>query len=95
MPDTFIAALNACCQDTFPNMFVLLKILATLPVSSCEPERMFSKVDRTLTAIRSSMSEDRLEALVILQAHRDDLPTTEDVIDNFAAVSSRRLNLII
>jgi len=95
VPDTAIAAMNACCQDTYPNIFVLLKVLATLPVSSCEPERMFSKVERTMTAIRSSMSEDRLEALVILQAHRDHLPTTEDIIDQFASVCSRRLNLIL
>ena len=77
---------------------VLLKILTTLPVSLCEQEHMFSKVDRTLTAIQSSMSEDRLETLVVLQAHHDDLPTspaTEDATDMFASVSSRRLNLII
>jgi len=74
---------------------MLLKILATLAVSTCEPERMFSKVERTLTGIRSLMSEDRLEALVLLQAHRDDLPATEDVIDRFVSVSSRRTNLVI
>ena len=31
---------------------------------------MFSKVDSTLTKICSTMSEDRLEALVLMQAHR-------------------------
>jgi hypothetical protein len=41
------------------------------------------------------MSEDRLESLVLLQAHRDDLPTTEDVIDKFASISSRRLDLVL
>jgi len=56
---------------------------------------MFSKVERTLTSIRSSMSEDRLEALVLLQAHRDNLPATEDIIDRFASVSARRLNLVL
>ena len=76
-------------------VFVLLQILCTLPVSTCEPERMFSKVERTMTAIRSSMSEDRLESLVLLQAHRDDLPTIEDVIDKFASISSRRLDLVL
>jgi len=35
-------------------------------VSTAEPERMFSKVDSTLTEIRSTMSEDRLEAVVNL-----------------------------
>jgi hypothetical protein len=43
----------------------MLKILATLPISSCEPERIFSKVEHTMTAIRASMSEERLEALIV------------------------------
>jgi hypothetical protein len=46
----------------------MLKILATLPVSSCEPERIFSKVEHTMTAIRASMAEERLEALILLPA---------------------------
>jgi len=56
---------------------------------------LFSKVERTLTKIRSSMSEDRLEALVLPQAHRDNLPVTEDIIDRFAPVSARRLDLVL
>jgi hypothetical protein len=43
----------------------MLKIFATLPISSCEPERIFSKVEHTMTAIRASMSEERLEALIV------------------------------
>lgn len=94
-PDTAISALNSCSSLIFPNIFQLLKILATLPVSSCEAERMFSKVDRTMTAIRSSMSEERLESLILLQAHREDLPTTDAVIDKFASVNARRLQLTL
>jgi hypothetical protein len=55
---------------------------------------MFSKVERTMTAIRS-MSEDHLEALMLLQARREDLPATDDILDKFASVCSRRLDLII
>jgi hypothetical protein len=43
----------------------MLKTVATLPISSCEPERIFSKVEHTMTAIRASMSEERLEALTV------------------------------
>jgi hypothetical protein len=43
----------------------MLKILATLPISSCEPERIFSQVEHTMTAIRASMSEERLEELIV------------------------------
>ena len=31
---------------------------------------MFSNVDSTLTEIRSTMSEDKLEAVVLMQTHR-------------------------
>jgi len=56
---------------------------------------MFSKVEHTPTAIRSTMTQYRLEALVLLQAHRDELPLTEDVLDKFAAANSRRLKLVL
>ena len=73
---------------------MLLKVLATLPVSTATPERIFSKVERTLTKLRSTMSEERLEALVLLQAHRDRVAnmSTEDIITKFAASGARRLD---
>lgn len=95
IPDTAISALNECDQCLFPNIFVLLKVLATLPVSTCEPERLFSKVEKTLIALRSTMSEDRLEALVLMQTFRDELPDADSVVDKFAAANSRRLQLVI
>ncbi len=55
---------------------------------------MILKIERTMTAIRS-MSEDRLEALILLQAHRKDLPATDITLDKFASACSRRLDLII
>ena len=49
-------------------------------------ERMFSKVDLTLSDIRSTMSEERLEALVLLQAHRRRVSAlaTTDIVQKFA-----------
>ena len=90
MAETAIATISACCKEIYPNIYALLQILATLPVST---KRMSSKAERTLTSIRSSMSEERLESLLLPQAHRDNLPATEDIIDR--SVSSRRLNLVL
>ena len=45
-PSTAIEALQAC-GSYFPNMSILLEILAVLPVSTAQPERMFSKMERT------------------------------------------------
>lgn len=77
-----------------PSMHLLLKVLATLPVSTATAERMFSKVERTLTTLRSTMSEERLEAIILLQAHRDrivDMPT-DQIISKFAECGARRLD---
>lgn len=89
-----IKSLNVCPKDIFPNVFVFLQILATLPVTTCEAERMFSAVERTLTAIRSSMGEERLEALLLCQTHRDLLPSPDQVVTTYAN-SSRRLPYVL
>jgi len=41
------------------------------------------------------MTQDQLEAIVLLKAHRDDLLLTDDVLDTFAAANSRRLKLVL
>ena len=63
-------------------------------MTTAEPERVFSKVERTATTIRS-MEEERLEALVLLQSHRDRSPSTDQIINKFAMTEARRLQLII
>ena len=95
-PGTAIAALNTCDPAKLPNVRQLLLILGTLPVTTCESERVFSKLQRTLTDIRSTMKEDRLESLLLLQCHRDLCPTTEEVLGEFAS-SARpyRLNIFL
>ncbi|XP_043219971.1 52 kDa repressor of the inhibitor of the protein kinase-like [Amphibalanus amphitrite] len=94
-PGTAIGALNECPVTVFPGIHALLRVLAVLPVSTAEAERTFSKVTRTLTALRASMREERLEALVLIQTHRDLLPDYGKVVDRFAAAGSRRLNFLL
>lgn len=79
----------------YPNLSVLLQLLATLPVTTAEAERVFSKMERTVTAIRASMEEERLESLILLQVHREDTPSIEAVIDRFATTSARRLKFVL
>ena len=39
-PNTAAKALNECDGDLFPNIYALLKICATIPVTSCACERI-------------------------------------------------------
>jgi len=93
--DSGIVALDNCPRVTMPNINKLLHVLTTLPVTTAEAERVFSKVERTATAARAHMSEDRLEALVMLYAHRNRTPSVGKVIGQFALSGARRLHLLL
>jgi len=90
---TALAALDECSKVAMPNIHLLLTILATLPVTTAEPERTFSKVNTICSATRAYMTEERLEALVMLRTHRDAIPSNDAILDRFAKVKARRLNL--
>ena len=78
------------CADGFPVVSVLLSILAVIPVTSCTPERVFSKVKTTLTKIRSTMTESRLQDIILIQSNRGKLPTTEEILQRFASRPGKR-----
>ena len=92
---TAISALVLVHHSFFPNMSVLLRILSTLPSSTAEPELVFSKVNKTLSAVRTTMREDRLEACILLQVHRDLTPEPASVVEHFAKSGARRLSFVL
>ena len=52
---------------------------------------MVLKVARTLTALRTTMNEKRLEALVLIQAYREQLPITAKEMNRFASSAAHQL----
>ena len=53
-PSTTAAALKACDCDMYPNLHVLLRICATIPVTSCKCERSGSVLKYLSTSIDGS-----------------------------------------
>jgi len=94
LPVTHIDALKRCDYDCFPEINILLNILVTLPATTASAERNFSSLRRIKTWMRTRISEDRLNGLALLHAHRDITINSEDVIDVFAK-SNRRLDFVI
>jgi len=90
-PKTVLSALDHC--TAYPNVSLLLKLLATIPVTTAEAERLFSKLEHTLTALKNTIDEQRLEALIVLQVHRSDTLTVDAVIDR--ATAARRLDFVL
>ena len=69
-PDSLQQALLKCDSDMFPNIYVLLQITCTLPVTVCENERSNSQLKLLKTYLRSTMSEERMSALALMKIHR-------------------------
>ncbi|CAF3312561.1 unnamed protein product, partial [Rotaria sp. Silwood2] len=64
-PDNAIDAYVRCNGTFFPNIKVLLRIYATLPVTTATGERSFSTLKLVKTYLRSTMSENRLNGLAM------------------------------
>ena len=63
-PSSALEALNRCNPETHSNIQALLKLLSTLPLTSCDAERTFSALKRVKTVGRSTIGEGRLEGLM-------------------------------
>lgn len=75
----------------FPNLYLLLKIIMTLPVSSVSTERSFSKLKVIKTKLRTTMNEDRLQNLMMISCESDLNINIENVIDRFSRKSQKLL----
>lgn len=83
-------------DDVFPNLRIALQILLTIAVSIASCERSFSKLKLILSYLRASMGQDRLSDLALLSIERNELEKCDfdEVIDEFATVKSRKINLL-
>ena len=90
-PSTIASSLKACDHEMYPNLYVLLRIYATIPVTSCECERSGSLLKRLHTYLRASMGQTRLSALALLHANYGANIGIEKVIDTFARKKERAL----
>ncbi|KAF7660935.1 hypothetical protein LDENG_00272440 [Lucifuga dentata] len=53
-------------QSTFPNVYIMLRLYLTVPVSNCEGERSFSQMSRIKNKQRSRMTQRRLNMLSLM-----------------------------
>ena len=83
-------------QGAFPTLFNIVKIAVTISVSTAECERSFSTLKRVITYLRSSMTEERLNNLVVLSIEEEETCklSFDDIVDNFAKMDKNRRILL-
>ncbi len=80
-------------KSLFPNIFTLLAIFLTMPVSSAEGERAFSCLKRIKSYLRSTMGQTRLSSLALINVHSRIAENLDinHLIDIFASRKDRKL----
>ena len=96
LPDSLMSALEileyVMAADCYPNVSVAYRILLTVPVTVASAERSFSKLKLLKNYLRSTMSQERLNALAMCTIERAILDTIDlnTVLDDFASRNARR-----
>ena len=91
LPTNISETLNAINVAAFPNIKTALRILATIPITSCECERAFSDMKFIKSSLRSTMSQGRLNGLCLMNCHLDKTPDPMAVCEKFLAKNRRQI----
>lgn len=80
-------------QELFPNTWITLRILLTIPVTVASGERSFSKLKLIKTYLRSTMSQIRLTSLATLSIENEIAENLDfsSVIKEFANRKARKV----
>ena len=78
---------------TFPNVDVLLRIYLVLMISNCSGERSFSKLKLIKNRLRTSLGQEKLNQLTIMNIEYDVLREIdfEHIVADFSKRKARKV----
>ena len=89
LPNNIATMLKSVSFEGFESIKVLLHILGTLPITSCECKRSISALGTLKDYKRSIMVEECLNGLALMQIHQEISPNFEKIIHKFAEGNTR------
>ena len=94
LPQSLVDAYNATNCSLYPNISHILHLLLVAPVTSASAERANSALGFIKTDLRSTMSQERLNDLILLFVHKDIPLDYPKIVDRFAVRAPRRMKLV-
>jgi hypothetical protein len=82
------------CRIMYPNITTIIHILLLTSVTACSVERANSSLRFVKSCFRSTMNEDRFNALILLFVHKDIKLDIDDIINAYARKHPRRMTLL-
>ena len=94
LPKTICQVLGGINAMAYPNVTRILHLLLVIPVTTATVERSNSALKIIKTDLRNRMTQERLNALILLYVHKTITIDYERVLDRFAKAKPRRLLLL-
>jgi hypothetical protein len=85
---------NQCNKSSFPNVYKLVQVRMTIPISFSTCERSFSAMRRLKNWLRTCMGQERFTKLSTLSIERDLTNKINGGIILEKSASNRKLNLV-
>ena len=84
--------LESRVSSSFPEVYKLVLLFVTIPVTVATAERSFSKLKLIKTYLRSAISQERLDNLAVLSIENTEAKAIDktNLIRNFACLNARR-----
>ena len=82
--------------DAYKSIGLAYKLLLTLPVSQVQCERSFSALKRIKSRLRSTMTQEHLEAFMLMSVEKNILAKLDinTIVDDVAAKSNELRKLL-
>jgi hypothetical protein len=87
--DMFKFVVQQKLSEVRPNVFILLTIIMTAPVTTASAERSFSRMKLIKTYLRRTMAQERLTGLAI-HSIENEVASALDYSEVFGSFSSRK-----
>ena len=82
-------------HEIYRNLYITIRMMLTIPVSTASAERSFSKLKLIKTYLRSTMSQESLSALSVLSIEAEIAAgvTYDTILKRFSETKSRKVRL--
>ncbi len=92
---SYLQSLTAGQQCLISSVVTLVKLLLVMPATNASSERSFSGLRRIKTYLRSTMTQKRLNHLMLMHVHKEKCDKLQllDVANDFVQGSEHRLSL--
>ena len=91
----YIQTLDKPAHKIYSEIITLIKLLLIVPASNATSERSFSALRRIKTYLRTTMTQERLNNLMLLHIHQERLDKLDllNIAEEFVRGSKHRLSL--